>query len=176
LDSLAFFIIAYIINKLYLNVKRKALTYKKKVILSVKSPPPKKPWKYWDFVYPNDSNPIEDWYQGLPEDIQDLFDALTKTNQKTERPQQWTGLRKFLKGGDLQKHGVWELEFKGEDGLARRLLGVFDGEKTAIFLIGCYHKGGNYTPSDALESAAKRASLYFQKKAKLSERKVQEDI
>jgi hypothetical protein len=149
------------------------LTHKKKVILSTQPP---RLWRYWDFVYPNDSNPIEDWYQGLPEDVQDLFDALLKNNQKTERPQQWNGFRKLLRGGDLQKHGVWELEFKGQDGLARRLMGIFDGARTAVFLIGCYHKGGNYTPSDALETAAKRASLHFQKKAKIRERTVKENI
>jgi hypothetical protein len=152
------------------------LTHNKKVIPSEQSPPPSN-WRYWDFVYPSDHNPIEeDWYKGLPEDVQDLFDSLLKLNQKTERPQQWTGFRRFLHGGDLKKYGVWELEFKGEDGLARRLMGVFDGAKTAIFLIGCYHKGGNYYPTDALETAAKRASLHFQKKAKKRERKVEENI
>jgi hypothetical protein len=69
-----------------------------------------------------------------------------------------------------------ELEFKGEDGLARRLMGVFDGAKTAILLIGCYHKGGNYTPIDALETAAKRASLHFRKEARVRERTIKEDI
>lgn len=133
-------------------------------------------WRYWDFVYLNDSNPIEAWYKELPEDLQDAFDALLKNNQKTKHPLQWTGFRKYLHGGDLQKHGVWELEFKGQDGLAHRLMGLFDGAKTAIFLIGCYHKDGNYTPPDALKTAATRASLLAQKKAKTRERSVETDI
>jgi phage-related protein len=145
------------------------LTYKKKVILSQQPP---KEWRYWDFVYLNGTNPIEAWYQALPEDIQDTFDALLKNNQKTKTPMNWTGFRKYLHGGDLQKYGVWELEFKGEDGLPHRLMGIFDGAKTAIFLMGCYHKDDNYTPSDALDMAAKRASLYYQKKANTIERKI----
>lgn len=127
-------------------------------------------------MYPNDANPVESWYQGLPEDVQYLFDTLLKSNQKTERPQQWMGFRKFLHGGDLKKYGVWELELKGEDGLARRVMGVFDGPKTAVFLVGCYHKGGNYTPSEALDTAAKRAALHFQRKANKRERTIKEDI
>ncbi len=146
------------------------------MILSGQPPEPPSKWRYWDFVYPNDTDPVEDWYQESPEDIQDLFDALLKNNHKTERPQEWTGFRRFLKGGDLKKYGVWELELKGDDGLARRVLGVFDGPKTAIFLVGCYHKGGNYTPTDALETAAKSAALHFQRKAKKRERPVKEDI
>jgi hypothetical protein len=66
-------------------------------------------------VYPNGKNPIEeDWYQALPEDVQDLFDTLLKNNQKTERPQQWTGFRKFLRSGDLQKYGVWSLSSRAK--------------------------------------------------------------
>jgi hypothetical protein len=151
------------------------LTHKKKVILS-KQPPLL--WRYWDFVYLNDTNPIEAWYWALPEDIQDTFDTLLKNNQKTKLPQQWTGFRKYLHGGDLQKYGVWELEFKGQDGLAHRLMGIFDGAKTAIFLMGCYHKDDNYTPPNALETAAARASLYYQnpKQAKTHERTVKKDI
>ena len=146
------------------------MTHKKKVILL--SQPPPAPWRYWDFVYLNDSNPIEVWYKALLEDVQDAFDAVLKNNRNTEHPRQWMGFRKFLHGGDLQKYKVWELEFRGEDGLAHRLMGVFGGQKTAIFLVGCYHKGGNYTPPDALETAAKRAALLAQKKAKTRERTV----
>jgi phage-related protein len=158
-----------------LKSREKVLTHNKKVIPLIR-PLASSKWRYWDFVYANGTNPIEDWYQALPEDVQDLFDALLKNNQKTERPQQWTGFRRFLRGGDLKKYGVWELELKGEDGLARRMMGVFDGPKTAIFLIGCYHKGGNYTPSNALDTAEKRAALYFQKKANKRERTVKEDL
>ncbi len=127
----------------------------------------------------NGTNPIEAWYQALPEDIQDIFNALLKNNQKTKTPLNWTGFRKYLQGGDLQKYGVWELEFKGEDGLPHRLMGIFHGAKTAVFLMGCYHKEGNYTPSNALETAATRAGLHYDvkgNKAKIRERTVQENI
>lgn len=149
------------------------MTHNKKVILSTQ-PPPK--WRYWDFVYLNGTNPIEVWYQALPEDIRDTFDALLKNNQKTKLPLQWTGFRKYLQGGNLQKYKVWELEFRGEDGLAHRMMGVFEGAQRAIFLIGCYHKGGNYTPSNALVTAAQRASLLTQKGANTIERPVKSDI
>ena len=149
------------------------MTYKKKVILSTQSP---STWRYWDFVSANGSNPIQTWYDDLPEDIQDIFDTMLKNNQKTERPDQWIGFRKKLHGGDLKRLGVWQLELKGEDRRAHRLLGVFDGPKTAVFLIGYYHKGDNYTPPGALETAAKRARFLAQNRATRHERTVKTNI
>lgn len=149
------------------------MTHKKKVIYLVEPPTE---WSYYDYVHLNNTNPIQEWYDDLPEDIQDIFDGLLKINQKTKQPLQWIGFRKYLKGGDLKKYGVWELEFKGEDTLAHRLMGIFDGAKRAIFLVGCYHKGNNYTPSNALDTAADRAAKYHQKRALIRERKIQTNI
>jgi hypothetical protein len=129
-------------------------------------------WRYWDFVYPNGTNPIGVWYRQLPEDVRDTFDSLLKINRKTERPDQWIGFRRYLKGGDLQKFKVWEMEFRGADRLAHRLMGVFAGYKTAVFLVGCYHKGRNYTPRDALETACARAKLVHQQRASTIERTI----
>lgn len=131
-------------------------------------------WSFWDFQYSADSNPIEDWYQSLSEEARDEFDALLKANRKTESHLNWLGFRKFLKG-KLKPERIWELEFHA-DKRAYRVLGKFGASrKQAIFLIGCYHKGGIYTPTDALDQAVRRARILAERKL-ICERQVQEDI
>ena len=125
--------------------RKKSLTHNKKVIILKPSPPTT--WSFFDFVYLSGGTPIKGWYDSLSEYGQGLVDGLLKTNHKIENPIGWIGFRKYLKG-ELQGHGIWELGFYA-DGLQYRLLGIFDGAKRAIFLMGCYHKGGNYTPIDA---------------------------
>lgn len=58
-----------------------------------------------------------------------------------------------------------------------RVLGVFgQGQKRAVLILGCYHKGINYTPRDALETARKRAKALRAGKAELRERTIKLDI
>lgn len=145
------------------------MTHNKKVIIL--KPPPPKTWGFFDFVYLSGGTPIEDWYNGLSEHGQDLIDGLLKANHKIENPINWMGFRKYLKG---EPKGIWELGFYADD-RQYRLLGIFSGEKKAVFLMGCYHKGGNYTPFDAMYMALKRKNLFTRGECTLHERPVKFD-
>jgi len=129
-------------------------------------------WEFYDFVFPNGNDPIEDWYSGLDEDGQNRFDNLLKNDRKVEIPRHWLGFKRFLKGNEFQKYGLWELEFVAQ-GRQQRVLGVFGSKrKQAIFLVGCYHKQNVYTPPGALETAIRRAKLLKKGGARLHERKI----
>lgn len=131
------------------------------------------PWRFFDCLE-NNRNVIElDWYQGLSEEAQDIFDSLLKQNQKVSLPVHWSGM-KFLKG-DCQKEGIWEWRFFADD-RQQRVLGIFaEQRKEAVFLIGCYHKQNVYTPAGCLETAIRRAKA-VRKWRTVSERKVKTDI
>lgn len=118
--------------------------------------PKVEPWRFWDFTFTNGNNPIEDWHGTLSDYGQQLLNSLLKANSKVDLPIQWTGSLKYLKGDNMA--GIWEIRFY--DGVQQRLLGIFGGAKRAVFLVGCYHKGGNYTPTDAFEIARKRKALW----------------
>lgn len=129
-------------------------------------------WSFFDYVE-GKHNPIEDWYEGLSEEARFTFDAVLKNHQKVASHLDWTGF-KYLKG-KLQEERIWQLDFRA-DKRQYRLLGVFGQErKSAVLVLGCYHKGDNYTPSDALETARKRAKALRERKAQLSERTVKSD-
>jgi hypothetical protein len=118
--------------------------------------------------------PIQDWYDELSDYGKQLLDGILKNNSKIADHLQWSGFRKYLKGGEMQGQGIWELGFFADD-RQYRLLGVFDGEKRAVFLMGCYHKGGNYTPPNALATTLTRKKLLLQGQGKRHERKVNTD-
>ena len=124
-------------------------------------------------MYLSGGKPIQDWYDGLSDRAQQLVNNILKTNQKIENHLNWMGWRKYLKGGQMKGQGIWELGFS--DDRAYRLLGIFDGQKRAIFVMGCYHKGGNYTPTDALSTALDRKNLHLRRECKLYERKIDTD-
>jgi hypothetical protein len=132
-------------------------------------------WTFLDFVYENGTNPIADWYRDdLSEDAQLLFNKVLKDCQKTERHKDWIAFKRFL-SGKLREDKIWELEFAA-DKRRYRILGVFGPlRKQATLLIGCYHKMGNYTPTNALETASKRAKLLARKEATCCERKIRSD-
>lgn len=147
------------------------MTYNKKVIqLALPGS-----WTFWDFVYANGTNPIENWYRDdLSEEAQMFFEKALKDCQKIERPQDWAPFKKYLSGKQSEDK-IWELQFYS-DKRHYRILGVFGPlRKQATLLIGCYHKGENYTPWDALETASKRARLLERKEANRCERKIQID-
>ncbi|HME57981.1 MAG TPA: hypothetical protein VKF63_06570 [Terracidiphilus sp.] len=131
-------------------------------------PFPSSGWRFFDYA-----DEIEDWYQGLSEEGRDTFDTLLKTNSKATIPLQWSGC-KMLKG-KCKKEGIWEWRFFADD-CQQRLLGIFEGHRTAIFLIGCSHKQTVYKPPDCLDTAIKRAREVRDGQAKLSKREVRSDL
>lgn len=143
------------------------MTYNKKVIIINQGF-----WRFWDFVYQNDSNPIEDWYvRELSEDAQLIFVKILKDNRKTDQPINWVGFKRFL-AGKYRDYRIWELSFYS-DGRQHRVFGVFGpGRKEATLLVGCYHKGHVYTPPDAMETAYNRARLLSRGEAMCYERKI----
>ena len=141
----------------------------KKVILF----PSPAPWSFFDYVS-DGRNLIEEWYQKeLSEEAQFTFDTLLKNQQKIESVLNWTGF-KYLKGR-LKEERIWQLDFIA-DKRQYRLLGVFgEQRKNAVLILGCYHKGDNYSPRDALETARKRAKALHEGKAEINERKIKSD-
>ncbi len=98
------------------------------------------------------------------------FDTLLKNQQKIESVLNWNGF-KYLKG-KLKEERIWQLDFIA-DKRQYRLLGVFgEVRKSAVLILGCYHKGDNYTPLDALKTARKRAQALREGRAKTYERKI----
>lgn len=115
---------------------------------------------------------IEEWVQrDLGMEGQIMFHKLLKDIQKTENHLHWNGFRRFIKRKEKR---IWELGFFA-DGVQYRVLGDFVGEKEAVLLMGCYHKGGNYTPTNALEQAFTRRDLLKNGTATHFERKVRTD-
>lgn len=132
-------------------------------------------WTFWDFVFLNESNPVEEWRADLSDEAKLLFNSVLKNVRNTENPIHWTPLKRFLKGKYL-KHRIWELEFKA-DGRQYRILGNFGkARKQAVLLMGCYHKTRVYTPPEALDSAFDRARWLTEGRAKLRERKIRTHI
>jgi phage-related protein len=131
-------------------------------------------WSFFDYGE-DGCNLIEEWYQkDLTEEAQLTFDTLLKNQQKVESILHWTGF-KYLKGKPKEER-IWQLDFIA-DKRQYRLLGVF-GEirKHAVLILGCYHKGDNYTPRDALETARKRAKALREGRAEIYERKIKSDL
>jgi len=106
-------------------------------------------WSFFDFGYMGGGTPIQDWYDTLSDHATQMLNSILKNNKKIANHLEWSGFRKYLKGGEMKGEGIWELGFFADE-RQYRLLGIFDGTKRAVFLMGCYHKSGNYTPPDAL--------------------------
>jgi hypothetical protein len=145
-----------------------ALSYKRDIISPVIH------WSFHDYVE-GGQDPIENWYA---DDLSDAgkfgFDFLLKNTAKTENHLEWTGF-KYLKG-DPKKERIWQLDFLA-DRRQYRLLGVFGQiRRQAILLVGCHHKGKNYTPANALDTAIRRARSLREKRAGTRERKIKLDI
>jgi hypothetical protein len=139
------------------------LSNHKKVI-----PFPVSPWRFFDYA-----DDIEDWYYGLSEEGQDIFEDLLKVNSKVHLPLNWLGCEMLQ--GACAEQGIWEWKFRA-DNVQQRLLGVFGEERrTAIFLIACIHKQKIYKPPDCLETAINRAKN-IQKGEKFRERKIRENL
>ena len=130
-------------------------------------------WSFLDYVA-DGRNLIEEWYQKeLSEEAQFTFDAVLKNQQKVDSVLNCTGF-KFLKGRPKEER-IWQLDFIA-DKRQYRLLGVFGQvRKNAVLILGCYHKGDNYTPKDALEMARKRAKALREGRAQTHEREIKSD-
>src|SRR5882724_7065786 len=125
------------------SVKENSLTHHKKVIDFPSPAPP--PWTFLDFGYANGSTPIQDWYDHqISNRARFSFDALIKNNEKMANHQLWSGVEKQMQG-IFKGHQVWQWRSSGE--VQYRMLGAFNGEKRAVFLMGYYHKGNSYTPA-----------------------------
>jgi hypothetical protein len=145
---------------------KKALTHHKKVI-ELQSVPVE--WLFCDFSTAA-GNAIQDWLDNVSEDAENLFWSMLKNNRKVENPIHWTQLR-YLKG-EASKHRLWELRFKA-DGKAYRVVGFFGKKrKTAILLVGCFHKQNVYHPPDCINTAIARKRLLEEGKATAIERKI----
>ncbi|MFP5227059.1 MAG: hypothetical protein ACLGXA_05475 [Acidobacteriota bacterium] len=130
-------------------------------------------WQFYDCVL-GGKNVIEEWYRKLSDEASFTFSSLLKTLQKIDSQLQWPGF-KFLKG-KLKEERIWQLDFIA-DKRQHRVLGVFgQGRKSAVLILGCYHKGDNYTPSSALETARLRAKALGEGRAQLHERQIRTDI
>lgn len=134
-------------------------------------------WTFYDWVDGDGSNPIEKWLAGESEECDEVrmvFNSVLKEARKRRNHLEWTCFRHKMQG-KLKAEGINELGFKA----ARkqyRLLVKFDGELQTVILCGCFHKGGRWTPTDALETAVKRARALAQRKAKRRERTIQDDF
>lgn len=130
-------------------------------------------WSFFDYVA-DGCNLIEEWYQKeLSEEAKITFDTLLKNQQKIESVLNWTGF-KYLQGKPKAER-IWQLDFIA-DKRQYRLLGIFGAtRKNAVLILGCYHKGDNYTPRDALEIARKRAKMLREGRAETHERKIKSD-
>lgn len=108
------------------------------------------------------------------EEVQYELGAMLKNIQAVENHLEWVFWRGYLRGAP-QPHRIWEIGFKAE-GRQWRLLGAFRGEKKAVLLVGCYHKGKVYTPPDAMDSAITRVKALKEGRATTNVREVQKDV
>lgn len=151
--------------------RQKWLTNHKKVISLV---PQKSEWEFYDFGNEAGRSALEAWWSGLSDDARDIFNAILKNNKKIESPREWTQLR-YLHG-DARKHRIWELRFRA-DKRAYRVLGMFGTKKkSAVLLIGCFHKQSVYDPPNAIDTAISRKRLLEEGRANAVERKIRSDI
>ncbi len=133
-------------------------------------------WRFYGFKSPNGSRPVDEWFRNdLSDAARFAFRDALKDAQKIADPNCWLCFKRFLKG-KYRKYHIWELWFSCGDGRQYRVLGVFgSARKQAILLIGCYHKGGVYTPANALDSAFDRARALAEGSASTYERKIPTD-
>lgn len=150
------------------------MTNHKKVIEFPKRSP-LKIWDFYDFGYwGSANNPIQTWYDTeISSRAQLAFESLLKNNEKIESPLNWSGVEKQMQG-KLKGHQVWQWVIRGE--VQYRILGSFNGQKRAVFLMGYHHKGDIYTPSNALDTALERKKLLDQGRCKLYERQAKDDL
>jgi hypothetical protein len=132
------------------------------------------PHQHWIFfTYIEDgTDVIEEWVESLSFEAQIAFEKMLKGIYKVENHLEWLSYRHKLKG---RFRKIWELDVPATN-LASRVLCVFNGEKRAVMLCGCFHKGSAWTPSNALEVALGRAHRVENGTAKLNIKKIESHI
>jgi Phage derived protein Gp49-like (DUF891) len=106
----------------------------------------------WTFLwYPDGTDdPWATWYWQQNEDVQARHDRVVATLQERERDQWRPPFSKKLTGHD----GLIEIIIKTR--VEHRLLGTFQPNKRFLVALTCIHKGRNYTPKNAFNTAKKR--------------------
>jgi hypothetical protein len=120
------------------------------------------------------SNPIEKWLEGESDEVRTVFNSVLKEARKRRNYREWLCFRHKM-DKELGAEGVNELGFKAA-GRPYRLLVKFDGELQVVILCGCFHKGDQWTPKNALETTVKRARALARGKAGRRERTIQDDL
>ncbi|BBU61671.1 hypothetical protein MSC49_16060 [Methylosinus sp. C49] len=113
-------------------------------------------WTFRAYVSPSGRKDVWKWYLRLPVPAQAEFDALLAYLVQREKAEWRMPDFKLLTG---RLSGIGELRFNSQK-VEYRPFGIFgpnDNEFT--LLIGCSKKSSAYTPQDARETAAERATL-----------------
>jgi phage-related protein len=142
----------------------------KKIVIDF---PPGEKWAFFDFVEDSGENPVEDWLIAQTFGAKLSFQKLLKQNVRVDNHLEWGGYRHKMKGKANRR--IFELEFSA-DKRANRVLCCFDGPKRTVLLCGCFHKDGNWTPSNAVDLAAQRLKRVENGTAKLVRRKIRYDL
>lgn len=130
-------------------------------------------WSFHDYVE-GGKNRVEDWYMNtLSDEGRFMFNSVLKNASTTKNHREWGGFKPLK--GDPKKHAIWEIKFTA-DRRAYRIMGVFDGQKKAVLLLGCFHKQRVYTPTGAIEIVCERARQLQKREAQTSERKIKSDL
>ncbi len=132
---------------------------------------PRRQWIFLTYVE-DGTDVIEEWVESLSFEAQIAFEKMLKGIYKIHNHLEWLSYRHKLKGRFKK---IWELEVPATR-LASRILCVFNGEKRAVMLCGCFHKGSAWTPSNALEVALERAQRVENGTAKLRIKKIDSSI
>lgn len=131
-------------------------------------------WRFWDYGT-HELNLFDAWYSSQSEEARDQIDGILKNCCNVADHQQWLSFKRFLKG-KYAACKIWEMRFKS-DKREYRILGIFGTKrKECILLMGCYHKGSNYTPAAALDIAFDRAKNFKLGIGELRERKIRTDL
>lgn len=105
-------------------------------------------WYFQEFQNSNGSCPVSDWCTSLSPKNQSKFEkflGIVRELKQLRRPH----FRKFRK--------LSEARWSGENNVPHRIFCYFPlRRKTVTFLCGCTHKGNQYDPPSAYETAATR--------------------
>jgi hypothetical protein len=124
-------------------------------------------WRLLQYLSSGGRGAIDDWRKSLPVNPQqadlDTFLKMMVKLDKWEYP--------HIKPLTGPHAGLTELRWKS-GGLQHRIVGYRTGEHEYLMLVGCTHRGKQYNPSDALNTARRRKQQIEQKEALSNEYKL----